>query len=65
MNDVPPARSSWVQGLGVPGRVVGIEVTQDDRVTMGLEDILKVWGIIRWARRGGGNIDIIYIDRDI
>ena len=45
---VPPFRRPKVCGLGVPRWMVGVEITQDDSITLGLGEELKgggeVWG---------------------
>ena len=42
-------RSTGVTGRGVPGRVVGVKVTQDEGIILGAEEGFKVWVEIRWA----------------
>ena len=45
--------------------MVGIEVSQDDRITLGLEKELKVWGVVGRAGGGRRNIYVEYFNRDI
>ena len=46
---VPSIRSPLVCGLGVPRWMVGVEVTQDDGVTLGMRKELKGGGKVRRA----------------
>ena len=62
---VPPFRRPKVCGLGVPRGVVCVEVTQDDRVTLGLEKELKGGGEMRRAGGDGRNVDVVYIYGDV
>ena len=42
-----------------------VEVTQDDRVTLGLEKELKGGGEMRRAGGDGRNVDVVYIYGDV
>ena len=56
MEVVSPACSSGITGGGVPGGVVGVEVSQDERIILGVEKGFKVWVVV--GRAGGCRRDV-------
>ena len=65
MDEFPPPCCSGIASLRIPGRVVGVEVTQDEGVILGLEESGERGRIVRWAGRVWGNIDIVDVYWDV
>ena len=44
--------------------MVGVEVTQDDAITLSLEKKLKIRGVVWWTGRSWRNVYVKDLDRD-
>ena len=42
----------------MPGRVVGIEITNKDGVVLGVKESVEVGRVLCWARGVGGEVDV-------
>ena len=41
---------------------MGVEVTQDESITLGLEEWVEFGGEARWTRGGGRDVDVVDVD---
>lgn len=58
----PPISSSGIGGLRVPGGMVGVEVSHDNGIIMGVEESVKGGGEGGRARGVWRDVDIIDVD---
>ena len=65
MEEFSPPRRAGIASVRIPGGVVGVEVTQDEGVILGLEESGERGRIVRWVGRVWGDIDVVYVYWDV